>query len=354
MNNSLKFYGILLISLFLIGSSAFIGLAQQDKSGGKIIEALASEPTKLDIQEATRRPEGAVLNLICEPLFIVGPDLEIQPLLASSWEVSDDYLTWTIHIKKGIKFHDGNPVNAEAVKFSLDRVRNGNNGWMLDPVESIEVVDDYTVALHLSETYPVLPNYLANYWMGIVSPAKVKEYGENYGAQYISGTGPYMFKEWVSGSRIVLERNENYKHGPSFASNQGPAYADQWIFRFIPETSTLVAELQQGNVDLSYYIGAEAVDQLERHSNTEVAKKIAASNVHVGINLGYKKEGGEALNKPFDDVKVREAVAHAINKEAVIKAAMMGVGKPTYTLTPPNVKMYWEEAWELGKKLTEY
>lgn len=354
MNNSFKFYTIVVFSVCLIGTFVFFGFAQEAKSGGKIIEALASEPTELDIKLATRRPEGAVLNLISEPLFIMGPDLKVKPLLAKSYEASDDHLTWTIKLKKGIEFHDGNLVDAEAVKFSLNRNKNGNSGWMLDPVKEIDVIDRYTLDLHLSEPYPMLPNYLANYWMGIVSPDKVKKYGDDYGVKAISGTGPFKFKNWKSGDSLVLERNENYSHGPDFATNQGPAYVEEWVFRFIPENSTLVAELQRGNVDLSYYIGAETVEQLATHPNTSIAKKIAPSNVHIGINLGYSKEGGEALNKPFDDVRVREAIAHAVSKEAVIKAAMMGVGEPTYTLTPPNVKMYWDGAWELGKKYTQY
>lgn len=336
--------------VFLFG----LGAGFAHASDGRIVEGMGAEPTTLNIDKATRRPESTVINLISEPLLIFNNDLQLEPLLAKSWSVSEDNLTWTINLKEGIHFHNGQLLDAEAVKFSLNRHKDGSHGWMLGPLKEIIAEDTYTVKIKMKEPYPMLPNYLANYWLGIISPKKVKEFGGDYGVKAVSGTGPFMFEKWVSGDRLVLKRNDEYDHGPSFLSNQGPAKVEEWAFKFIPERSTLIAEIQKGDVDLSDYIRGEAVSQLKNYSGTSITSKKAPSTVHLAINLGYKEKGGEPQNDPFSNVKVREATAHAVNKEAVIKAAMFGAGEPAYTLTPPNVKMYWEGAVELGKKYTNY
>ncbi len=345
-----KRFAFLLTCVFILSISVGFTYA----SDGKMVEAMGAEPTTLNIDKATRRPESTIINLISEPLLIFNEDLELEPLLAKSWSVSADNLTWTINLKEGIHFHNGQLLDAEAVKFSLNRHQDGSHGWMLGPIDEIVAEDTYTVKIKMKETYPMLPNYLANYWLGILSPKKVKEYGEDYGVKAVSGTGPFMFEEWISGDRLILKRNDEYDHGPSFLSNRGPAKVSEWVFRFIPERSTLIAELQEGDVDLSDYIRGEAVSQLRGHSATAISSKKAPSTVHLAINLGYEEKDGSPQNKPFNNVKVREATAHAVNKEAVIKAAMFGVGEPAYTLTPPSVKMYWEGAPELGKEYTNY
>ena len=337
--------------VFLFGlSMGFISIAES-----RIVEGMGTEPTSLDIDQASRRPESAVLNLISEPLLVFNSDLKLEPLLAKSWSVSEDHLTWTIELKEDIYFHNGQLMDAEAVKFSLNRHKRGSRAaWMLAPVEEIIVEDTYTLKIVMDEPYPMFPNYLADYWLGIISPKKVEEYGDDYGVKAVSGTGPFKFEKWVSGDRIVLKRNEEYDHGPAFLSNRGPAKVEEWVFRFIPEPSTLIAELQKGNVDISNYIRAESVSQIQNNPNTDVSSKKGSDSVHIAINLGYKEKGGEPQNYPFNNVKVREAVAHAVNKEAVIKAAMAGIGQPAYTLTSPTAKMYWEGAMELGKKYTNY
>jgi peptide/nickel transport system substrate-binding protein len=310
-----------------------------------MVEALGTEPTTLDISYALRRPEAAVLNLIHEPLFIFNKDLKPEPLLVETWNVSQDYLTWTFTLKKGITFHDGTPLDAEAVKFSLERHMEGVHSWRLGPLDKVEVVDQYTVRLKYKEPYPLLLNHLANYWLGMISPKAVEKYGEDYGVKAVVGTGPFKFKEWISGDRIILEKNEDYKHGPTFAYNKGPAYVNSWIFRFILEPATLIAELTVGDVDISTYIPEEAVGEVRDHPNTDIVAKKAPSSIHIAINT---------KNPPFDDVRVRRAVAHAINKEAVIKAALFGVGEPLYTLVPANVLGYWEGAKELGYQYTHF
>lgn len=342
-NKTISFMVVLICTLSI---SAGIGWAAPQK-GGTIVEAIGTEPTNMDIFKGVRRPERTILQLIFEPLFVVSERLEIEPLLIDSWKVSEDQITWTFTLKKGIKFHDGAPLNAEAVKFSLERHKEGSHPQLVKIVEEIKVVDGYTVALRLEKPYPLLLTNLSSYWTGIVSPTSVKKAGGEWGSKVIVGTGPLKFKKWISGDRIILERNEDYNHAPSFVSNKGPAYVDGWVIRFIPEPTTLIAELTEGNVDISDYVTERDVRRVRKNPKTDLVMAKSTSAIYLAINCSSK-------NEPYNDVRVRQALAHAINQKAVIKAAMAGVGAPLYTPISPSVKGFWKGSEEIGEKNTRY
>jgi len=345
-NRTLRFMAILISILIVSVGIAWTGQAQP-KKGGTIVEALGTEPTNLNPFKAARQPESTVLGLIFESLFVINDKLETEPLLVDSWKVSEDQLTWTFTLKKGIKFHDGTPLNAEAVKFSLERHKEGTRGKLLKNVKEIKFVDEYTVVLMLEKPYPLLLTKLANHWVGIVSPTAVKKGGEEWGSKVIVGTGPLKFKKWITGDRIILERNEDYNHAPSFVSNKGPAYVDGWIIRFIPEPTTLLAELMEGNVDISDYVTERDVPRVKENPKTDLVMAKSTSAIYLAINCSSK-------NEPYNDVRVRQALAHAINQKAVIKAAMAGVGAPLYTPISPSVKGFWKGSEEIGEKNTRY
>ena len=152
----IKKISLVLAVLFLVGS---IPLLQADaqttpKKGGVIVEAMGTEPTNLDTFKARRQPELRILHLILEPLVVINPSFKIEPLLAESWKASSDAKTWTFTLKKGVKFHNGEPFNAEAVKFSLERHLKGTVGPNIKVLESVEAKDDHTVVLHLKQPYP--------------------------------------------------------------------------------------------------------------------------------------------------------------------------------------------------------
>ncbi|MFP4589711.1 MAG: ABC transporter substrate-binding protein, partial [Candidatus Acetothermia bacterium] len=211
--------------------------------------------------------------------------------------------------------------------------------------EEIRVVDEMTFAFELSEPFPTMLNHLSNPTTGLVSPTAVEEYGEDYGKQAVVGTGPVKFENWESAEEIVLTRYEDYNWGPSYLENQGPAYPEEWIFRIVPETLTLVGELEKGGVDLTTYIPEKEKERLEEAEGVSVASLKAPSTAYVAINV---------QNPPFDEVEVRKAIAHAINKEAVIKAALAGNAFPAHSMIPSNVEGYWEDGEELAKEATGY
>ena len=317
----------------------------EPKKGGIIVEAMGTEPTNLDTFKARRQPELRILHLILEPLVVINPTFKIEPLLAESWKSSKDGKTWTFTLKKGIKFHNGEPFNAAAVKFSLEKHLKGTVGPKIKVVDSIEVKDDSTVALHLKQPYPELLLTLASFECTMVPPKAVTEAKTEWGSKVVVGTGPMKFKEWKSGERVVLVRNPDYRHAPSFVSNKGPAYVDEYHFRFLVEPATLIAELTSGDVDLSAYVTERDVNKVKEDSRTALILSNSTSAIYLAINT--KK-------KPFDDFKIREALAHSVDAEAVRKAAMSGVAAPLYTPLSPSLLGYWPGAEEGAKPLVKH
>lgn len=336
---------VILVSILVITAGMYEVGQAQPKRGGTIIDAMGTEPTNLNPFKATREPEMWIVKLIFEPLFTINPKMEIEPLLVESWKASGDHRTWTIVLKKGIKFHDGTPLNAEAVKFSLEKHMVGSQGKTIRVLDSIGVLDENTVVIKLKESFPILPSILADHAVGMVSPKAFAS--EGWGSKVLVGTAPLMFKRWISGDRVILERNPDYKHAPSFVTNKGPAYVDEWIIRFIPEPATLIAELTEGNVDLTKYVTERDVKKVEDNPKTEVFMTPSTSAIFLAINCSSK-------NKPFDDIRIRRALAHAVNADVVLKAAMAGIGGPLYTPISPSLMGFWKGSETIGKTNTKY
>jgi peptide/nickel transport system substrate-binding protein len=256
----LAFTMVAVLTLCVAGS-----IEAQPKKGGVMVEAMNTEPTNLDIFKALRQPEYIVLRLMFEPLFVFNEKLEVVPHLAESYQVSPDGLSWTLTLKKGVKFHDGTPFNAEAVKFSLEKLMAGSQGRTLKMIDKVEVLDDATAVVKLKQPYPLLSYTLANFNVGMASPTAFNKAAGEWGSKVIVGTGPFIFKEWRSGDRVILDRNPEYKHGPAFLANRGPAYVDQWVIRFLREQATLIAELTAGDVDLSVYVSERDLDRVKNN-----------------------------------------------------------------------------------------
>lgn len=345
LRNRTLYFMIVFVSLVMVTAGMSWAGQATPKKGGTLIEGMGTEPTNLDPFKAARRPEMTVLHLILEPLFVITPKMEIEPLLVESWKASEDQRTWTFVLKKGITFHDGTPLNAEAVKFSLEKHMGGSQGRMLKVIEAIAVEGENTVVLKLKQPFPILLNVLSDHAIGMVSPKAFAS--EGWGSKVIVGTGPLKFKRWLSGDRLIMERNPDYKHGPSFVTNKGPAYVDEWIIRFIPEPATLIAELTEGNVDLTDYVSERDVKRVKDNPKTNVFMARSTSAIYLAINCSSE-------NKPFDDVRVRRALAHAVNADIVLKAAMSGIGGPLYTSISPTVMGFWEGSEPIGKTNTRY
>lgn len=225
--------------------------------------------------------------------------------LAESWEWVDD-LTLRWHLREGVTFHNGEPFNAEAVKFSLERIMNEETGspWRASLVgwfDSVTVVDEYTV--DVTSKFPTISQLLEVGRMPMVPPGYIEEVGDDGFAAAPIGAGPFKFVEWVKGDRVVLERNEEYWSG-------APA-VERLVFRVIPEVTTALAEIEAGTVDVAT-IPPEACATLDSNENAHCVSARSVQNVRI------------AFTKGMEDVKLRQAIAHAINVDSIIENIMGG------------------------------
>lgn len=326
----------LVISLALVVSGGPVVLA---KEGGKLVMGLGEEPDTLDPNTTNRFHSLIALSYIVEPLFDLDKGLEPNPHLVESFEWSKDKLTMNIKLKKGILFHNGAEMTSADVKASYERYFNLSPlANYLPPkkngITEIQTPDKYTVIFKFKIPKPLALYYMADAHASIMPADWLKSTPkEQVGVKSIIGTGPFKFDKWVRGDHIVLKRNDKYTHGPSYASNKGPAKFDELVMRIIPEDATMVAEIQAGNIDVTFDVPFSSYKTLQK--NPEIQTRIAPT-----YSVQYFVCN---MEKPyFTDKRVRMAIAHALNKKVIAKAAWFGIGQPISGLVGPSTVGYWK------------
>lgn len=299
---------------------ASAGFAQQSD----ITVALQLEPPHLDPTSAAAGAIDSVLySNVFEGLTRFASDGSIVPGLAESWEISDDGLTYTFKLREGVKFHDGTTMDAEDVKFSLDRINAEDSAnaqkALYSAISVVTVIDPTTVEIKLSEPNG---NMLFNLAWGdavIVAPESIEGI-----KQTPVGTGAFKFDSWTQGDRIELSRNPDYWGEP--------AKLDNVTFKFISDPTAAFAAVMAEDVDVfSGFPAPENLPQFEADARFQVLVGSTEGETILAIN-----------NKmaPFDDPKVRQAVAHAIDRQAIIDGAMFGYGTPIGTHFAPHNPAY--------------
>jgi peptide/nickel transport system substrate-binding protein len=283
----------------------------------------ALQPSSLDIATEYEAAAMAVNRVVYERLVRYKDDTtEIEPELATDWQSSPDGKEWTFHLRQNVKFHDGTPFNAQAVKSSFDRVLQINQGpaWMFSSIDHIEAPDDYTVKFYLKEAFSAFLPVLANIWgTGIVSPKAVQDNEKDgdmaaaYLQDHMIGTGPYKFVEWVHGDRITLERNLDYWGGWPDTGNGKPI--DKVIIKFITEPSTQRLQLEKGDLDIAMNISVDDLDQVSKESGIVLVEQPSMMGTYIRFNV--KKP-------PLDNIKFREAIRLALDYDAMINKVMRG------------------------------
>lgn len=282
-----------------------------------------AEPELIDPLFSDGAAEYTVVVNIMEGLFTTGKNLEIVPVLADSAKVIDD-VTWEFKLKQGIKFHNGEPFNAEAVKYTYDRALNPDekvrNAWAGDiNLKEVQIVDDYTVRFITKEPTPHVLARLANDHF-IYPPKYAKEVGRDFTKKPI-GTGPYKFKEWAKGQKIVLEANTEYW-------GEMPAIKEA-VWRFVPEDGARIAELESGNADIITLLPPDQIDTLKGKATTDVVAIDGGRRVF----LGLVTQG----QVPTANVKVRQALNYGIDVDAIGKALFKGaISRMPNPVNPPN------------------
>ncbi|MBE2274830.1 MAG: ABC transporter substrate-binding protein [Rhodobacteraceae bacterium] len=258
-------------------------------------------------------------GLIFDRLVSQAADLSYRPWLAESWEEAPDGMSWTFRLKQGVTYHNGEPFNAAAVKawIELFKAAQGENAYMAEAIASVEVVDDHTVRFVMSRPEPNLLYNLSSTFMGVVEPKSYVALGDNYGVTEVYGTGAFRLDSFTIGQETILLRNEDYVWGPAEAANHGPAKVARLTFREIPEDSTAFLELKTGGVDFLLSVPADLIGEVEKEPNLAILTLPGQELWYMPINV---------TKAPFDDIRLREAAAKAINQDEILAAVFGGAG----------------------------
>ncbi len=316
----MRMSGIFFTALLVLG----LGFSQavSAKQGGTMVMLVQPEPPSLASYLSTSGPIGMVASKVYDGLLEYDLDLKPQPSLAESWSQAPDGLSLTFKIRAGVTFHDGKPLTAEDVKFSIMEVAKvthprGPNTFR--SVTEIETPDSHTVVLKLDQPAPYMMMAFSGYETPIL-PKHIFSEGDlraHPNANKPIGSGPFKFVEWRKGSLIRLDRNENYWKA-------GQPYLDRIVARFIPDASTRTAALEKGEAHFAA-LGAVPFND---------AKKLADHPKLTVTTKGHEMISPVAeilLNTrraPLNDVKVRQAIAYAIDRNFVINNIWFGYGKP--------------------------
>jgi peptide/nickel transport system substrate-binding protein len=324
----------------------------QSGTGGTLVVALATDSETLDPYKAFG-PLYDVFRNFYDPLTELNLNNEIEGILAESWEISDDQLEYTFHLRQGIMFHDGTPVNADAIKFTFDRVLDpataASYASWVGPLKETVVVDEYTVKLVLAEPFSPLLGNISIGWYGIPSPTAVQKYGEDFGRNPV-GSGPFMFKEWVSAEHLTLVPNPNYHNYRSDVTNLGAPLLETLEFRIIPDVQTQTLAFEAGEVD-AYSPSARDVEQYQNDSDYEVFVAASGTNVLYIEFVSYEVPEGEygaKFKPPFDDILVRQAVGAALNIDEMLDKVLLGRADRNYGPMPSGLWAYKPEIEQFG------
>jgi len=293
------------------------------KSGGTLVIVRKADANSLDPHFITNIPSANyIFGKVYEGLVKTNKEMEFQPSLATEWKQLDD-VTWEFKLRQGVTFHDGTAFQAHAVKQTMERVLDKRLGSpraaVFSMVKEVKVVDDFTVQFILNDPFAPLLSVLASNEGSILSPKAIGEQGEKL-AKHPVGTGPFVFHSWTPGQEIMLVRNEKYWGAKP--------KVDQVVFKVVPEDATRLAMVETGEA----HIG----DQLPLTELERVQSSAAMSLVRTE-GLGVEWIGFNVKKKPFDDVRVRQAIAYAVEKDAIISGVYNNVGSKTDSALSPKV-----------------
>jgi len=293
--------------------------------GGTITLGRSSDGDRYDPHRSSALAAAEVLYMVGDTLVTLGYDLQtLHPGLAKSWELSDDGLTYTFHLRDDVTYCDGRKFTAKDVVGTMDRWLKPDapnvSTWKAGNVDSITAADDFTVVYKLQEPNSALLYQMAQFNFVMIDPEQAEALGEDFGVKAFNGTGPYCFESWQPRESVVLRRHEGYTWGPEFMSNQGPAKAETVIWKIVPEEATLAASITAGEVDASYSVPSWSLAQFEADPTTALLRPEASFRTHY---LGMK------VTRPnMQDRKVREAVSLAIDQSAIADAIFFGTAEP--------------------------
>lgn len=328
---------ILIVGLFTILSC---GKKEEEVKGNKsLIVAQGADARTLDPQKAIDTPTVRVYNQIYDGLVKKDNDMNIVPGLAESWNKVDERRT-IFNLRKGVKFHNGETLTAKDVKFTLDRMKNQPTvSFLISEIELVNVIDDYTVEIVTKNGFGPLLSHLSHPGAVILNEKAVTNSSERYDQNPV-GTGPYILDKWLAGDRIFLKANPEYYLGKSAIENI--------VIKAIPEGTNRTIALETGEADIVYDVDPVDIDKIKSNNDLKFLYEQSLGNSYLGLNTQHK---------PFDDVRVRQAIAYAINVDDIIEVVYKNTAIPGSSPISPKIPGYnkdvknYEYNVEKAKKL---
>ena len=317
--------GLTMFERFLLAAGLLAVAAAPAAAAGDPILTISGQPETLDPYNTNITLTTAVTKSFYEGLFGFDKDLKVRNVLAESYETSPDGLVYTFKLREGVKFHDGTTFDAASVKANLDRVLDPENHLarynQFNRIKTIEVLSPTSLRITLKEPFGPFINSLAHASAAIISPTALKKYGKDI-AFHPVGTGPFTFVDW---------KQTDYVKGAKFADywQAGFPKVDTITWKPVPENGTRAAMLQTGEADFAFPLPYEQAKMLE--SNKKLKIEVHASIIERYLSMNV-------LQKPFDDLRVRQAINYAINKEALAKVAFSGYAFPAQGIVPQGVR----------------
>jgi ABC-type transport system substrate-binding protein len=274
--------------------------------------AFVALATHIDTNSVNISTVNEISHYFYETLYDRDGAGKVKGLLVNEDQVSPDGLTWTWKLQPNVKFHDGTPFNAAAVKWNLERkITKRQSLWDLLPIRSIDAVDELTVRVTLTRPAPNLRSILVTKTFSMYSPTFAQRVGDDALKQQASGTGPFMVVEWRANEILRLKKNPNYWQ-------RGLPYLDEVVFRIVPDINTRATMLEAGDADMALGLSMPDLQRLKTRRGLKVLRGLGSQQYYITINN---------RRPPLNDVRVRQALNHAVDKEGIIRTAFLGTAK---------------------------
>jgi peptide/nickel transport system substrate-binding protein len=318
---------ILFLSIMVVlGVSLNPVNAAEPRRGGSLHYGIASTDITVGVDPHVIQGDrtGWVLGQICEGLLNYDQGLNPVPWLAKSWEVSQDGLEYTFYLEQGIKFHNGREMVADDVKFSLERILDPNTGSRrrtnLEIIDHIETIDPYTVKIVLKSSFSPFITYLVGVYAAIIPKESVDADGK---VTHPMGTGPFIFVEWVKNDHLIVKRFPDYW-------KEGLPYLDEIVFKPLPDEAVRLTALRTDQVHITHALPEKLLPKLSQSKDEPFVLDIQPGVSWHMLIMNTRKP-------PFDNVKLRQAVLYAIDREELMQALTWGFGGVTdQTWTPDS------------------
>jgi peptide/nickel transport system substrate-binding protein len=317
----------------VIGLLSFLGPAlavEKPTPGGTLTVGLAADIAHFDVFHAIGYEAYWALENIHSGLVRVDPQGQILPDMATSWDITDDGHIYVFHLHPGIRFHDGTPANAAAIKWNLDYILDPGNSAdtrvFYRSIAGVEVLDDTTLQIRLKEPSADFLMVLGGYYTGflVASPTAVQRWGKDYKFHPV-GAGPFTFVAWTPGQQVLLEKNGHY-------FKPGLPYLDRIVLKTMKDATTRMGAVRAGELAFATWIPLEMVRVLERVPGVQVVTGPMYNVWDLRMNVA---------RPPFDDLRVRQAVAgYGIDRHEILKLSFLGYGQPSVSMLTPGMPGY--------------